>query len=91
MSNVISRGAESNSVPSDAILTGFRADMNAVELEIADRAAFDAELAEINASDAAHCRHCGRESAGLSIVGTHLQICDGCLIVLVREQIGVVL
>ena len=73
------------SLPAD----GYHADLVAMEIEMADVDARDAQFAEINADDATHCRHCGHVTAGMDMAGAHVQLCDSCIIQLVRDQIGV--
>jgi len=91
MTTVLSsvRDIKHASIPSEAALTGFQEDMAAIEIEMADRVAQDAQLAEINEWDSVHCRHCGHVTAGMSMAGSHVQLCDSCIFELVREQIGV--
>lgn len=91
MTTVLSsvRDIKPASIPSDAVLAGFHADLAAIEVEMADRAGFDAQLAEVNEWDSVHCRHCGHVTAGMSMAGSHVQLCDSCIVELVREQIGV--
>ena len=93
MANVHSDVGDSNpgSVPSDASLTVFQADMASIEVEMADRAALDSQRDEINEWDSVHCRVCGKISAGSDIAGCHVQACDGCIIEWVQQQIGVAL
>ena len=82
MSNVLSNVGDNKpvTVPSEIALTGFHADMVAVEIEMADRADLDAQLAEINQWDSVHCRHCGHVTAGMSMAGSHVQLCDSCIV-----------
>ncbi|MGD0770126.1 MAG: hypothetical protein ABSB42_18235 [Tepidisphaeraceae bacterium] len=91
MNTVLSNVGDSNpvSVPSDVAVSGFQQDMAAIELEMADRAALDAQRDEINEWDSVHCRHCGHVTAGMSMAGSHVQLCDSCIVELVREQIDV--
>jgi hypothetical protein len=93
MANVHSCTGDSKpaSASSEDALTGFQQDMLAIEIEIADRSALEIQLAEINEWDALHCRHCGHVTGGMSMAGSHVQLCDGCIVDQVREQIGVIL
>ncbi len=70
---------------------GFLADAAAIEAEL--NARFDAELADelriINEDDSTHCRMCNGVTAGSTIAGSHVQLCDSCIVQWVGEQIGV--